>query len=237
MWLQAPNIACNHGFSTRHGGISSGLLQSLNLGGSLDDPETIAHNRQIALRALGLNPANLRTLKQVHGNLVHRASEITPEGDALVSNNPMDVLAISIADCYPILFHDPENGVIGAAHAGWRGTVSSIAGKTIEAMCDLGANRASIQVAIGQGICQDKFEVGPEVTDAFKKAGFPDELLVGSKVDLVACNLFILHQHNILPENTWAMRRCTFESDFFSHRRDKGVTGRMWGVISLSEHY
>ncbi len=235
MWLQAPNIACNHGFSTRHGGVSSGAFQSLNLGGSLDEAENVFRNRQIALRALGLHPENVRTLKQVHGNKVLRASPNPQEGDALVSNQKNEILAISIADCYPILFHDPVNGVIGAAHAGWRGTVSGIAGKTIEAMRELGAKPQYIQVAIGQGICRKNFEVGPEVTEEFRKAGFPEEYLSENKIDLIASNLFILHQHNILPENTWAMKRCTFESDFFSHRRDKGITGRMWGVISLSE--
>lgn len=234
MWLQAPNIACTHGFSTRQGGVSTGALASLNLGGSLDDAAIIQRNRELALQALKLDPAQLCSLKQVHGTQVQVAATQPQEGDALVSNQPGHILVISIADCYPLLFHDPVNGVIGAAHAGWRGTVGGIAGKTIEAMCALGANPSSIQVAIGQGICRDRFEVGNEVIQQFQEAGFPNDYLRENKVDLVACNLFILHKYSIPVSNTWAMQRCTFEPDFFSHRRDNGNTGRMWGLISLN---
>lgn len=235
MWLRALNIRCTHGFSTRHGGVSKGPLTSLNLGGSLDDPRNIKTNRELALRALNLNPERLHTLKQVHGNTVCKPGINPQEGDALVSNTPGHILAISIADCYPLLFHDPVNKVIGAAHAGWRGTVSGIAGKTVETMCRLGADPQHIHVAIGQGICKDNFEVGTEVTDQFRLAGFPEKYLSENKIDLVRCNLFILHKYNIPVQNTWAMERCTFETDFFSHRRDKGITGRMWGIISLNE--
>lgn len=234
MWLRAPNIECIHGFSTRHGGVSTGAFSSLNLGGSLDNPDHIKINRERALLALNLDPENLHTLKQVHGNLVCKPHSVPQEGDALVSNIPGEILAISIADCYPLLFHDPVNNVIGAAHAGWRGTVTGIGANTIEAMCRLGAQPEHIRVAIGQGICRDNFEVGPEVTEQFRNAGFPEKYLTENKIDLVKCNLFILHKHNIPVRNTWAMERCTFEPDFFSHRRDKGITGRMWGIISLN---
>ncbi|MBL7934133.1 MAG: laccase domain-containing protein [Bacteroidia bacterium] len=235
MWLKAPNIRCTHGFSTRHGGISTGAFASLNLGGSLDEGSNIQTNRELALKALGLDSGQLHTLKQVHGNTVCIPGSQPQEGDALVSNNAGEILAISIADCYPLLFHDPVNKVIGAAHAGWRGTVGGIAGKTVEAMCRMGAKTENIHVAIGQGICRDNFEVGTEVTDEFRNAGFPEKYLTENKIDLVRCNLFILHKYNIPAQNTWAMERCTFEPDFYSHRRDKGITGRMWGIISLNE--
>lgn len=233
MWLSAPNITCKHGFSTRIGGVSKGAFTSLNLGGSDDDPNNIQHNRELALDKLGLDPGKLCNLKQVHGTEVVVASVGQHQGDALVSNSKGTVLAISIADCYPLLFHDPVNNVIGAAHAGWRGTVGKIAEKTLLKMLELGANKEHIQVAIGQGISKQKFEVGKEVIEQFQQAGFPKELLTENTIDLVACNEFVLTENGLKPSQIWKMNRCTFEDDFFSYRRDNGITGRMWGVISL----
>lgn len=232
MWLQSPNINCTHGFSTRHGGISSGPFNSLNLGGSQDQPAQIQNNRIIALNALGLSVDVLCTLKQVHGTRVINATPVPQEGDALVSSDPSLVLAVSIADCYPILYHDPVASVIGAAHAGWRGTVGKIAAKVVEAMMALGAKKENIQVAIGQGISQKNFEVGAEVIEQFIDAGFSASCTQGTKMDLVKCNRFVLEQNGIPEKNIWSMDRCTFEDDFFSYRRDKGLTGRMWGLIT-----
>lgn len=233
MWLKAPNINCVHGFSERHGGISKQPFDSLNLGGSEDLHEKIISNRKIALKELGLSIDNLCNLKQVHGNKVNLAKPGQQEGDALVTNEPNLVIAISIADCYPILFYDEVNKVIGGAHAGWRGTVSKIAENTIKEMLKLGARVENIKIAIGQGICQNKFEVGKEVIEQFEKAGFPSTCWKENKIDLIACNKFVLLQNGIQEKNIWAMNRCTFENDFFSYRRDNGKTGRMWAVISL----
>lgn len=234
MWLFAPNITCTHGFSTRRGGVSQHAFESLNLGGSEDNAVSIAENRILALKALSLASDSLCTLKQVHGNKVCLAKPGQQEGDALVTNKAGLTLAINIADCYPILFYDKVNQVIGAAHAGWRGTQAKIVENTLDEMIKLGAEKKNIQVAIGQGICQDKFEVGPEVIAKFKEAGFPEACWHENKIDLVKCNLFILKQNDISEQQIWSMNRCTFESDFFSYRRDKGITGRMWGVIALT---
>jgi len=233
MWLHSENISCTHGFSTRHGGISPMPFNSLNLGGSDDARSNIEHNRRLALDALNLSVDKLCFLKQVHGAQVCDAQPGQQEGDALVSNQKNLVLAVSAADCYPILFYDKINGVIGAAHAGWRGTVAAIPANTIDKMKLLGAKPENIQVAIGQGICQANFEVGDEVLDQFKKNGFPDSCHNKNNLDLIKCNIFTLQKNGILLQNIWAMNRCTFENDFFSYRRDKGVTGRMWAVIAL----
>jgi YfiH family protein len=233
MWLKAPNIDCVHGFSTRHGGLSELNFSSLNLGGSEDNQTTILANRKLALENLNLSIDNLCNLKQVHGNKVNIAKVGQQEGDALVSNQPNLVLGISIADCYPILFYDYENKVIGAAHAGWRGTVGKIVETTLQEMVKLGAKSESIKVAIGQGICQNKFEVGIEVIEQFEQAGFPNSCWKENKIDLIACNKHVLLQNGISEKNIWSMNRCTFEPDFFSYRQDSGVTGRMWAVISL----
>jgi hypothetical protein len=131
-WIKAPNISCVHGFSTRHGGISPAPFDTLNLGGNEDSAENISRNRKIALDLLDLPLSNLCNLKQVHGSRVNTAARGQQEGDALVSKDKGLILAISVADCYPILFHDPVNQVIGAAHAGWRGTVAKIAQLTLE---------------------------------------------------------------------------------------------------------
>jgi YfiH family protein len=233
MWLQAPNIACTHGFSDRYGGISSAPFDTLNLGGSEDDPAKIDQNRRLALGDLNLEQAGLCYLKQVHGNQVNIASPGRQEGDALVTNKKGLILAISVADCFPLLFFDGFSKIIGAAHAGWRGTLALIAENTIRAMEQLGGHPRNIQVAIGQGICYDKFNVGREVTEQFETAGFPKKLLTNGKIDLAGCNMHVMTRCGIPPENIWHMNRCTFENDFYSYRRDKGVTGRMWGVIAL----
>lgn len=233
MWLKAPNISCVHGFSTRHGGVSEGALASLNLGGSLDSVQNIDRNREAALKNLNLNTSALCFLKQVHGNTVCIAAEGQQEGDALVTNRAGKTLAVSVADCYPILFYDAVNRVIGAAHAGWRGTVAGIAANTVNEMEKLGAEKKHIQVAIGQGICAQRFEVGSEVIAQFRERGFPDFCWQNNRVDLVKCNIFVLKENHIPENNIWAMNRCTFEADFFSHRRDKGQTGRMWGLIAM----
>lgn len=233
MWLKAPNINCIHGFSTRHGGVSPAPYNTLNLGGSEDEPSNILANRKTALENLNLSIEDLSYLKQIHSNKVNVAKVGQQEGDALVTDQKKLVLAISIADCYPLLFHDPINKIIGGAHAGWRGTVARIAENTFLEMGKLGAKAENIQVAIGQGICQDNFEVGKEVIEQFEKAGFPSYCWKENKIDLIACNKFVLQQNGIKDENIWIMNRCTFEEDFFSYRRDKGKTGRMWAVISL----
>lgn len=232
MWLKAPNIRAVHGFSTRNGGLSSGAFASLNLGGSDDLPEQIAINRQRALTDLNLREQQLCLLRQVHGTKVCTARPGFQEGDALVSGEKDLVLAVSIADCYPLLFEDAVNGVIAAAHAGWRVTLGGIAADTIAQMCQQGAERKNIQIAIGQGISPDRFEVGPEVSQAFREAGFPSNCLLENRIDLIACNKHVLLQADIQSKNIWTMQRCTFENDFFSYRRDRGITGRMWGLIS-----
>lgn len=233
MWLKAPNINCTHGFSTREGGISSDPFRGLNLGGSQDDQENISLNRNAALSALGLKIDDLCNLKQVHGTDVRIAKIGQQEGDALVTNEPGLILAVSVADCFPILFFDEENVVIGAAHAGWRGTVGRIVERTLDEMIKLGAEVENIKVAIGQGICKHHFEVGPEVIEEFRMEGFPEQFLVDGKIDLPGCNRYVLLENGVDKRNIWTMNRCSFEPDFYSYRRDQGKTGRMWGLISL----
>ena len=233
MWLHAPNISTIHGFSTRQGGVSPAPFDSLNLAGHDDDPANIQKNRIIALAALGINPAQIANLKQIHGCDVVKAKPGTFSGDALVTNEKGIAIAVAAADCYPLLFQDHVNHVIGAAHAGWRGTLARIAEKTICEMMAIGAEVKHIQMAIGPGISKEKFEVGQEVIQLFREANFPEQCFSGRHLDLVEINRCVALQSGIPIQNIWAMDRCTYEKDFFSYRKDGGKTGRMWGIIML----
>lgn len=232
-WLFAPNIKTIHGFSNRFGGVSSGSFASLNLGAQQDDRLLISKNRSLALDALNLKDQPVCMVNQVHGSKVILANKEIQEADAIVCNEIGLPIAIGVADCYPILYHDPINKVVGAAHAGWRGTVSGIAGNTVQEMIKLGAQAKYIQVAIGQGISTDKFAVGQEVIDRFLSSGFSTGCLKGNHIDLVAANKQVLLASGIIRDHIWSMNRCTFEPEFFSYRRDQGKTGRMWALIML----
>jgi polyphenol oxidase len=234
MWRAAPNIATMHGFSDRHGGVSTGAFASLNLGGTEDAPENITANRERALAALGAEDIPLCRLKQVHGCEVRTARPGLQEGDAMVTADAGLAIVISVADCYPILFHDPARGVIGAAHAGWRGTVGRIAKHTIAAMRELGAEPTNIRVAIGPGISREKFPVGHDVLEQFVQAGFSESCFSGNKVDLVQCNMEVMRSAGIQDKHMFISGLCSTGPDFFSYRRDNGVTGRMWGLIALT---
>lgn len=230
-WLKSPHINTIHGFSTRHGGVSPHPFMSLNLGGTDDLPENIEENRKRALNDLNIHFNQVSYLNQIHSNIVCVASPGKQTGDALVTNQKNIAIAVGAADCYPILFHDDVNHVIGAAHCGWRGTAAKIVEKTIQNMLELGANRQFIKVAIGQGISKANYEVSRDVIDQFQIAGFPDYCWDG--LDLLEANRFVALECGILKEHIWSMNRCTTEHDFFSYRRDNGKTGRMWGIIML----
>ncbi len=167
----APGI--RHAFLTRQGGVSSGLFSSLNCGyGSGDDNANVRANRERAADAIDLGADDLATLYQVHSADVVEVSapwslEERPKADALVTRTPGLGLGILTADCVPVLFADPQAGVVGAAHAGWKGALSGVVEATVAAMERLGAARADISAAIGPCIRQASYEVGPELRQAF----------------------------------------------------------------------
>ena len=153
-----------HGFFGRRGGVSAGELASLNCGlGSGDDPASIAENRRRVAEA-ALPGAALTGLYQVHGHrcvIVDSETDLAarPEADALATRTPGILLGILTADCVPVLFTDREAGVVGAAHAGWKGAIAGVADATLAAMESLGATRANIAVAIGPCIARASYEV------------------------------------------------------------------------------
>jgi polyphenol oxidase len=165
-----------HGFFGRGGGVSEGLFASLNCGfGSGDDPARVAENRARAAARTGIDPAGLVTAYQTHSirvALVEQpwSREAAPQVDAMVTRSPGIALGILTADCAPVLLADPAAGVIGAAHAGWRGAFEGVLEATIEAMQRQGAERHRISAAIGPCIAQASYEVGPEFHERFLAA-------------------------------------------------------------------
>lgn len=232
-WIKTPHITTIHGFSTRNGGISPAPFNSLNLGGTDDLPEHIAENRRRALGDLNIDMTQVSYLNQIHSNIVCQAQVGKQTGDALVTSQKNIAIAVGAADCYPVLFYDEKNQVIGAAHCGWKGTLARIVKNTINEMLLLGAELSEIKVAIGQGISQANYQVSEEVIQQFTDAGFSSNCWEGRQMNLLQANRFVALESGIKPENIWSMNRCTTEEDFFSYRRDNGKTGRMWAVIML----
>ncbi len=176
-FLSVDPIAVPHGFFTRLGGVSSGPFASLNcsLSGA-DAREAVLENRARAARALGAEPDAVLGLTQVHGHDVLTVTEPWPAGaggraDAMVTDRPGVALGIVTADCAPVLFADTQAGVIGAAHAGWRGAVSGVIEQTLAAMIALGARAEHIAAAVGPCIAQPSYEVGPDLRDAVLSQG------------------------------------------------------------------
>ncbi len=183
MFIEAPELSSHsyvrHAFFTRQGGVSEGLYASLNGGiGSRDEPERVAENRARMCAQLGLPRENLVSLYQVHSAEVVTVEAPfplaeRPQADAMVTRIPGLTLGIATADCGPILFADPENRVVGAAHAGWKGALGGVIEATVAAMEAIGARRESIVAVLGPTISQASYEVGAEFVDRFR-AEVPD---------------------------------------------------------------
>lgn len=241
--LEQQTIA--HGFFTRHGGVSKSVYTSLNCGlGSKDHIENINHNRRLAAMAIGGLNDHICGLYQIHSDICHivnMASDNRPEGDALVTNTPGITLAILTADCVPILFADHHAGIIGAAHAGWRGAVKGVVVSTLKTMVQLGATLNNINAVIGPAIQQASYQVGHDLRD---------EVLAKSPQ---AENHFIVDQPNkwlfdlpsyvgdqLIAEGIkyHTLTEDTYSDDrFFSHRRTTHQggpdTGRLVSMIRL----
>jgi hypothetical protein len=169
-WRASILAGVRHGFFGREGGVSSGIYQSLNAGtGSKDDPAAVAENRRRIASAFALAPERLMGVHQVHSPGAVLVSEpwrgARPEADALVTATPNLALSILTADCAPVLLADAEAGVIGAAHAGWKGALGGVLEATVTLMREHGAQR--IVAAIGPCIHQASYEVGPEFEERF----------------------------------------------------------------------
>lgn len=165
-----------HAFFTRQGGVSSGLYASLNGGlGSNDDPDAVQENRRRMTAALGLSPGRLAVPWQVHSAEATIAAapwarHEAPHVDAVATATPGLAVAVTVADCGPILFADPKSGVVAAAHAGWKGAIGGVLEATLVRMEELGARRKDVTAALGPCIRQPSYEVGPEFAARFTAA-------------------------------------------------------------------
>lgn len=238
-----------HGFFTRMGGVSTGIYDSLNTGyGSDDDADAVTENRRRIAEALEL-PA-LNTVFQVHGRNVARVVEAwrpgdAPKCDAMVSDRPGIALGILTADCGPVLFADAESGVIGAAHAGWKGAVTGVLQATIAAMEGLGARRKSIAAALGPTIAQASYEVGPEFPAPFLTEDVDNARFFTASTraghfmfDLPGFIESVLAGEGLGAVDVMAADTCADPERFFSYRRsthrDEPDYGRGLSAIALN---
>jgi hypothetical protein len=246
--LTSPALdGVRHGFFTRKGGASSGIFGGLNCGaGSSDQSEAVQINRARVANAMDVPPEALVSIHQVHSAqaiIVGTASDSREKADAMATATPGVALAILTADCQPVLFADPQAGVIGAAHAGWRGALSGVLESTIAAMEILGADRGRISAVIGPTISQRAYEVGPEFLDEFL-ADTPENARffaqgAGDRMqfDLPGYSLARLRAAGV-GHAEWT-RHCTYSDPerFYSYRRSvhqgEADYGRLVSVIRL----
>ena len=245
--ITSDALTTPHGFFTRKGGASSGIFAGLNCGtGSSDLAEVVQINRDRVAEAMAVEPGQLVTVNQVHSAdvvEVHAALPERPRADGMVSRTPGVLLGILTADCQPVLFHDAQAHVIGAAHAGWRGTKDGVLEKTVLAMERMGAARKNIRAVFGPSISQSAYEVGPEFLAAFLDddrdnarffaQGQGDRVLF----DLPAFGLSRLRSLGV-GHVEWT-RHCTYQDAdrFYSYRRTvhrgEADYGRLISVIRL----
>lgn len=246
MWREAP---LRHGMFTRHGGISEATWASLNVGGTVgDDLQAVEENHRRMYAALNLKPEQACTVWQVHGTDTVMAHDQMPQrkwlarADAMITNKPGLVLTMRFADCVPILFYDPAARAVGLAHAGWRGTVDGMVESTVKAMsASFGTRPQDLQAVIGPSIGPDKYQVGEEVVQAVAERYGTTEGFITRAVDGSAyLNLWAANEASLQSCGVQAIERadiCTATNtdDFFSHRAEKGKTGRFGVVIVLDQ--
>ena len=249
--LRSPLLPVAHGFFTRRGGVSTGSYAALNCSLSGQDaPEAVAENRARAARALGAAPDALVGLTQVHGIAVARVETPWPAGagpaaDAMVTDRPGVALGIITADCAPVLLADPSAGVIGAAHAGWRGAAAGVIEATVAAMEALGAARGRIAGAVGPCIGQASYEVGEDLRAAVLAAGADGARFLAPgrregrwQFDLSGYCAARLTAAGIGLIDVVAADTAADEARFFSHRRRTlaggGPIGHQISIISIT---
>lgn len=253
--MRSALLRSPHGFSTRLGGVSSGIFESLNLGrlDTLgDDPEKVAENWRRFGAAVGIDTARFVHGRQVHGNHVHIAAPEDAHGirensmleaDGYVTNIPGLPLAVFTADCTPLLMEDTAAGVIAAVHCGWRPTAADIMGEAVRAMSSLGAQPKNIRAAIGPSIRKCCFQTGPEVPAAMEAllgdagALYADDPAAPGKfrVDLPGVVARRLAQLGIPEEQIDDLGACTMcaPDTFWSHRRLGLQRGSQANIIML----
>jgi len=236
--LNSRNGSC-HGFSTRAGGVSNSPYNTLNLGLSVGDiPENVHKNRELFFQTLKSDPQRFAQGIQVHGNTIQIVDhpDTFESTDALITTQKNIPLVIKTADCAPVILFEPEQGVIAAVHAGWRSVVKGILENTIRIMVrDFNCNPENIKSAIGPSIRSCCYEVKNDVSSRF-----PDDVILWenskSYLDIPKAIQLRLIDQGMQIENIDDSQLCTAcnEKLFFSHRRDKGKTGRMMMAVYLT---
>lgn len=247
---EAAGGTIRHGYFTRAGGVSEGLYRGLNVGlGSNDERDKVLENRRRVAAWFDLPVERLATVHQVHSPDVVTIDAdydgARPEADAMVTRTPGIVLGVLAADCGPILFADPDNRVVGAAHAGWKGALTGVLENTIAAMEALGADRGRIIACLGPSISQASYEVGPEFVDrfvtqdpAYGQYFIPSAKPGHSMFDLPALTVGRLKKAGVRAESVGF---CTYPDSerFFSYRRtthnNEPDYGRQISAISIRE--
>lgn len=247
--LTSPLLSeTQHGFFSRRGGASSGIFHGLNCGlGSSDQSEIVSINRARVASAMDVAPEALVGVHQTHSTDVEIVDAPfgapAPKADAMVSKTPGIALGVLTADCQPVLFSDPGAGVIGAAHAGWKGALDGILEATLAAMETLGARRDRINAAIGPSISQRAYEVGPEFLDTFLADDAANARFFANgeadryQFDLVGFSLDRLRTAGV-AQAEW-IGHCTYSDPdrFYSYRRSvhrrEADYGRLISVIRL----
>jgi polyphenol oxidase len=229
--LDLPGI--RHGFFTRQGGVSGFPYESLNVGlGSKDDPDAIAENRRRVAASFGQTPDRLMSLYQIHSNIALTVdapwgeAQTRPEADGLVTRTPDLILSALSADCAPLLFADPEAGVIGACHAGWKGALHGMIESTLEALIDEGAKRETLRCVVGPCIAQPSYEVSADYEATFREhdrdAGaffIAGETPDKRGFDLPGFCLMRLKRAGLTQIAATGHDTCADEALFFSNRR------------------
>ena len=240
--------AITHAIFARQGGISPAPWNSLNVGGYIgDDLEHTYINRVRSFEAVEREPESVYDVWQVHSADVICTQEYRPryvahkKADAILTDNPKVTLFMRFADCVPILLYDPVKRVVGLAHAGWQGTVKKIAIATVNKMVSVyGSTPADIRAGIGPSIGPDHYEIGPEVVEKVNEsfgnlAAVLLQLKNGSvHFDLWKANRLLLEQAGLKQVEISGLCTACNTQDWFSHRGEKGKTGRFGALIGLN---
>ena len=246
--LEAAGVT--HGFSTRIGGVSKGIFESMNLSYNRgDDKEAVDENYRRMGNAIGFTPDQLVFSNQIHDTQIKIVSKedctkVMTGMDGLMTDETGICLVTSYADCVPLFFYDPVNKVIASSHSGWRGTVGRIGKKTVEMMEErFGSKPEDIIAAIGPSICQSCYEISEEVAvqfeEEFTKEQYEDFMIDKGngkyQLDLWKVNEYILMEAGIRKDHLDVTDLCTCcnEKVLFSHRASKGKRGNLAGFIML----
>ena len=259
-YIQFKNLSATgivkHGFSTRKGGVSTGIFSSMNLNFKRgDDPDAVLENYRRMAAALNMRVEDMVLSDQTHTTNVRVITEedrgkgiLRPQDysdvDGMITNVPGIVLVTSYADCVPLYFVDPVRKAIGLSHSGWKGTVGHIEQKTVEKMHEVyGSEPKDIVAAIGPSICQSCYEVSDDVAEAFRANFTADEaadILLDKgngkyQLDLWKANWYVLTDAGILPEHLSVTDLCTacHPDLLWSHRKTNGQRGGLAAFLSL----